>query len=94
MMVAGVLVHELSARRESLEILNREADCMIRVASHWDKNGLFCVYLFRAAPEAYGSSQARSRIGATASGLRHSHSKAGSKPPLRPTPQLMVTQEP
>ena len=31
--------------------------------------------LFRAAPEAYGGSQARGLIGATAAGLHHSHSK-------------------
>ena len=37
----------------------------------------FC--LFRAAPSAYGSSQARGPIGATAAGLHHSHSTARSK---------------
>ena len=36
--------------------------------------------LFRAAPGAYGGSQARSRIGAVAAGLRHSHSNARSEP--------------
>ena len=36
----------------------------------------FC--LFRAAPMAYGGSQARGRFGAVASGLHHSHSNAGS----------------
>ena len=45
---------------------------------------LFC--LFRAAPAAYGSSQARGPVGATAAGLHHSHSR--SEPRLRPTPQL------
>ena len=43
--------------------------------------GLFCCclfWLFRAAPEAYGGSQARSRIRATAAGLHHSHSHVGS----------------
>ena len=44
----------------------------------------FC--LFRAAPAAYVSFQARGQIRASASGLRHSHSKAGSKPCLRPIP--------
>ena len=39
---------------------------------------------------AYGGSQARGRIGAAASGLRHSHSNAGSKPRLWPTLQLTV----
>ena len=34
---------------------------------------------FRAAPAAYGGSQARGLIGAVAPGLRHSHSNARSK---------------
>ena len=38
----------------------------------------FCNFIFRAAPVAYGHSQARGPIGAVASGLRHSHSNAGS----------------
>ena len=37
---------------------------------------LFC--FLKAAPVAYGSSQARGQIGAVATGLRHSHSNAGS----------------
>ena len=41
---------------------------------------------FRASPTACGGSQARGGIGATAAGLRHSHSNAGSEPCLRPTP--------
>ena len=41
---------------------------------------LFIYFLpFRAACAAYGSSQARGRIGATAAGLRHSHSESGSE---------------
>ena len=44
------------------------------------------VLLFRAALAAYGGSQARGRIGATAAGLNHSHSNAGSEPHLQPTP--------
>ena len=43
----------------------------------------------------YGASQARGcGIGATASGLRHSHSKAGSEPRLQTTPQLTATPDP
>ena len=38
----------------------------------------FPFLLFRAAPMAYGSSQARGRIGAIAAGLHHSHSNTGS----------------
>ena len=44
-----------------------------------------------AAPVACGGSQARSRIRAVATGLRQSHSNAGSEPRLRPKPQLMAT---
>ena len=36
--------------------------------------------LFRAAPVAYGGSQARDRIGAAAANLHHSHSNMGSEP--------------
>ena len=43
----------------------------------------FCVcVLFRAAPEAYRSSQARGRIGAAAADLHHSHRNAGSEQSL------------
>jgi len=50
--------------------------------------------LFRAAPAAYGGSQARGLIGATAASLRHSHSNTRSKPRLRPTPQLTARPDP
>ena len=40
----------------------------------------FC--LFRAAPVAYGVSQARGQTGAIAAGLHHTHSNIGSKPHL------------
>ena len=47
----------------------------------------FFFFVFsRAAPSAYGDSQAR--------GLRHSHSNMGSKPQLQPAPQLTVTPDP
>ena len=47
-----------------------------------------------AAPTAYGGSQARGLIGAVATGLRQSHSNAGSEPSLQPTPQLTATLDP
>ena len=47
-----------------------------------------------ATPAAYGGSQARGPIGAVATGLRRSHSNAGSEPSLRPTPQLRATPDP
>ena len=52
----------------------------------------FC--LFRAVPAAYGGSQARDPIGAVAAGHGHSHSNVGSKPHLRPTPQLTAMLDP
>ena len=56
---------------------------------------VFCLFAFSgAAPAAYGGSQARGLIGAVATGLRQSHSYAGSEPSLRPTPQLTATLDP
>jgi len=46
-----------------------------------------------AAPEAYGGSQARGRIGAVATGLRQRHSNTGSEPRLQATPQLTATPD-
>ena len=48
--------------------------------------------LFKAVPAAYGSSQARGGIRALAASLYHSHSNTGSKPCLRPAPQLVAKQ--
>jgi len=43
----------------------------------------FCLFAFsRAAPAAYGGSQARSQIRAVAASLHQSHSNAGSEPHL------------
>ena len=54
----------------------------------------FCLFaISRAAPAAYGGSQARGRIGAVAAGLRHSHSNAVSELRLQPTPQLTATPD-
>ena len=56
---------------------------------------VFCLFVFsRAAPGAYGGSQARGLITTVATGLHHSHSNAGSEPHLWPTPQLMATPDP
>ena len=51
---------------------------------------LFFLFFFRVMPAAYGSSQARGRIGATAAG--HSHSNARSEFRLWPPPQLLAAQ--
>ena len=49
---------------------------------------------FRAAPVAYGGSQAKGWIWAAASSLHHSHSNTRSKPRLQPTPQLTAIPDP
>ena len=59
-----------------------------RVDSQWGDTGLspgrilffFFFGLLRAAPTAYGSSQAKGQIGAAVAGLHHSHSNARSEP--------------
>ena len=51
-------------------------------------------FFFRAAPMTYQSSQARGRIGAVATNLRHSHSNARSELRLQPTPQLTAKPDP
>ena len=48
----------------------------------------------RTAYETYGSSQARSQIGAAAASLYHSHNNAGSEPHMRPIPQIAATPDP
>ena len=55
---------------------------------------LLLVLLFRAAPEACGSSQARGQIGAAGAGLHHSHRIMGSEPCLQHTPWLMAMPDP
>ena len=54
--------------------------------------GLFA--FSRAAPGAYGDSQARGLNGAVATGLLQRSSNVGSKPHLQPTPQLMAPLDP
>ena len=58
------------------------------------EEGHFFFFLFRAAPVAYGGSQARGQVGAIAFGLHYSHGNVGSKLYLQTTPQLMVTVNP
>ena len=52
------------------------------------------IYFFRAAHAAYGGSQARGLIRATAAGLHQSHSNVGFEPHMWPTPQLMGMPDP
>ena len=59
-----------------------------------DTLNFFCFCFFRAAPVAHGGFQARGLIEASADSLHHSHSSAGSKLRLGPTPQLKATPDP
>ena len=52
----------------------------------------FC--FFRVAPMAYGGSQARGIMGATAASLCQSHSNTGPELHLQPTPQLTAMPDP
>ena len=51
-------------------------------------------FFFKATPVAYGGSQVRGQIKATAANLHHSHSNAGSALCLQTTPQLMAMPNP
>ena len=55
---------------------------------------LFIYFVFRAAPAAYGGSQARGPIGAVATSLHHSHNSARSEQGLRSAPQLTALLDP
>ena len=57
------------------------------------KKNFFFVFS-RAAPAAYGGSQARGLIGAVSAGLHHSHSNTRSKPHLQLTPQFPAMPDP
>ena len=74
-----------------------------QVSGRWSSENiyiyqLFAIFffflLFRAVRAAYGSSQARGRIGATAVGLHHGHSNTGSELHLQLTPQLRAMPDP
>ena len=54
--------------------------------------GLFAICW--AAFAAYGVSQAKGPIGAVDTSLHQSHSNAGSRLRLQPTPQLMAVPDP
>ena len=52
------------------------------------------IFLFRAAPAAYGGSQAKGSTRVTAAGLHTAIATWESEPHLQPTPQLMATLDP
>ena len=56
---------------------------------------IYCLFVISwAAPSAYGGSLARGRIRAIATGLRQSHSNAGSEQCLQPKAQLTAMPDP
>ena len=55
---------------------------------------MFIYFLFKATFAAYGNSQARGQIGATAAGLYHGHSNSGSELHLQPTLKFMAMPNP
>ena len=66
----------------------------IFLATSYIQYTFFSYFLFSTAFIAYGSTQARGQIRAAAAGLYHNHSNVGSKPRLRPIPQLMLMPDP
>ena len=52
------------------------------------------IFIYMAAPAAYGSSWARSQIEAAAFGLCHSHGNTGSELHLLPMPQVAAMLDP
>ena len=54
----------------------------------------FFLFLSFATPVAYGSSQAKGRMGAMATGLHHSHRNARSELHLQTTSLLVATPDP
>ena len=63
-------------------------------ARYFIYNFLSFFFFFRAAAVAYGGSQARGLIGATAASHSYSHSNARSEAHLQPTPQLTAMLDP
>ena len=61
-------------------VLDREASGAVKEG--FPENMTFFLFFLWPAPAAYGSSWTRSRIGAAAAGLHHSHNNTRSEPPL------------
>ena len=63
---------------------------------HATVGGDFCflLFFFRAAPVAYGGSQARGLIGAVAASLHHSQGNTRSELCPQPIPQRMAMPDP
>ena len=71
---------------------NRFSPQSTQVKDSFSFFSFFCFLFLRAAPEAYGGSQARDQTGAAAAGYSHSHAR--SKPLLQSTSQLTAMPDP
>ena len=87
-------IQAASGRVSTFASLANSQVMFMEVAFYFIYVFIFVFCLFRAAPLAYGGSQARGRIGAVTVGLHQSHSNAGSELHLRPSPQRMATLDP
>ena len=79
----GICFKHSRAGDKAIHINDGEFEPKMKARELQGQSVFLCIYLFfRAAPVAYGSSQARVQIGATTTSLRLSHSNTGSKPRL------------
>ena len=97
LLLEGVLHLSLPHQKLSKDVQFRDSDAVWQPCGLCIWETLYFFYLcffvfFRAAPTAYGASQARGRIGAANASLCHSN--AGSELPPWPTPQLMAMPDP
>ena len=97
---SGIVIHALwAARLNCLYNQRSEVSCFAKSRKGPVPTNFFFFFFFglfvfsRAAPKAYGGSQARGLIGAVATSLSHSHSNAESEPHLQPIPQLTATPD-
>ena len=80
---------------KKLRLIEVKQLAQCHIPSKWERSFFFSFFVFsRAAPVAYGGSQARGRVGAVATDLHQSHSDSGSEPCLGPTLQLMAMLDP
>ena len=84
------LVKSQAHVRERLSLFIIWWNTQMKKNALWSLTEVFFI-LYRTAPVACGSSQARDWIRAAADSLCHSHSDTRSEPCLGPTPQLIAT---
>ena len=77
---AKIMLPQVLCTCSSCRITHRQQLPQPLLPRHQDHSVSF--FFSGAAPVAYGGSQAKSRIGAAAASLHHSHSHAGSEPSL------------